>query len=155
MIRFPKHIASILSERGLTYGAVYPLSSIASNQTTMQIRTQNTQKLNLWPRLSLWVGDHEASPQDRASANLAHLVNMTCWVLSTKSRLGKDTKINAPKYEPWPYSDLQYILIVLCALPFTRIVEKLYIGVVEGSSISPFKSKCTIGVRWATKRWYT
>ena len=53
--------------------------------------------------------------------------------------------------KPNPYSDLQFLLNVFCALPFTQFVEKFYIGVVEGR-ISPFKSQCTIGVRWATKR---
>ena len=47
---------------------------------------------------------------------------------------------------PKPNSELQFLLIFLCALSFTQFVEKLYIGVVEGS-ISPSKSLCTVGVR--------
>ena len=35
--------------------------------------------------------------------------------------------------KPNPYSDLQFLLNFLCALPFTPFVEKLYIGVFEGS----------------------
>ena len=58
----------------------------------------------------------------------------------------KYIKMGHPK--PNPYSDLQFLLNFLCALPLTPCVEKLYIGVLEGS-ISPFKSQCTIGVRWA------
>ena len=50
--------------------------------------------------------------------------------------------------KPNPYSELQFLLNFLFALLFTQFVEKLYIGVVKGS-ISPFKSQCTIGVRWA------
>ena len=50
--------------------------------------------------------------------------------------------------KPNPYSDLQFSLNFLCALPLTQFVEKWYIGVVE-ASISPFKNQCTIGVRWA------
>ena len=61
---------------------------------------------------------------------------------SNVSRLGKGPKI-------WnPYSNLQFLFNFLCALSFSQFVEKLYIGVGEGS-ISPFKSQCTIGVRWA------
>ena len=50
--------------------------------------------------------------------------------------------------KPNPYSDLQLLLNFLCALAFTQFVEILYIGVIQGS-ISPFRSQCTIGVRWA------
>ena len=32
-----------------------------------------------------------------------------------------------------PYSDLQFLLSFLCALPFTQFVKKLYIWVVGGS----------------------
>ena len=53
--------------------------------------------------------------------------------------------------KPNPNSDLQFLLDFLCKIPITQLVEKLYIGVVEGS-ISQFKSQCTIGVRWARAR---
>ena len=48
--------------------------------------------------------------------------------------------------KPNPYSELLFPLNFLCALSFTQFVEKLYIGVPEGS-ISPSKSLCTVGVR--------
>ena len=50
--------------------------------------------------------------------------------------------------KPNPYSNLQFLFNFLCALPFTQFVEKLYIGVVEGSMF-PFKIQCTIEIRWA------
>ena len=48
--------------------------------------------------------------------------------------------------KPNPYSELLFLLNFLCALSFIQFVEKLYIGVAEGS-ISPSKSLCTVGVR--------
>ena len=71
--------------------------------------------------------------------------------------LGKGPKIKKRESmvfdpKPNPYSDLLFLLNFLCEVPFTQFVKKMYIGVAEGS-ISPFKSHCTIGVRWATKRW--
>ena len=48
--------------------------------------------------------------------------------------------------KPKPYSEMLFILNFLCVRSFTQFVEKLYIGVAEGS-ISRSKSLCTVGVR--------
>ena len=46
-----------------------------------------------------------------------------------------------------------FLLNFLCGLSFNQFVEKLYIGVAEGS-ISPSKSLCNVGVRLGLIHWH-